>query len=156
MARHEITPGPFGLESVSVFYGDIHCDWCGTVHNPSCVNGDSGAAIANFQFGSLLVCECCFEAVEEAVLQWIPTMLPWYDRILKARLAGLLKRQEGLRAVEQGPTGDAMRLDAIERLMRKEVGIGTPLDKINLAVFKGGDLRDALHMLLTRLGETPP
>jgi len=35
--------------------------------------------------GGKQICECCFEAVENAVLQRMEDIIPWFTRILQAR-----------------------------------------------------------------------
>jgi hypothetical protein len=90
MARFEDTPELFGGGAGTGTTGNIICEWCGTNYGnreneqgePTSLDNES---ISHTTFGGKQICECCFEAVENAVLQRMEDIIPWFTRILQAR-----------------------------------------------------------------------
>jgi hypothetical protein len=84
--RIEDTPELFGEGVGTSCMGDIQCRLCQTLHNPE-ETGDEpdGEPIRNTIFAGYTICECCFADIEEEVLCRMPSILPWYRRILERR-----------------------------------------------------------------------
>jgi len=99
MARFEETIDLFGRDTGVATPGDIACGWCGKKHlgrqdaegNPLPSSGD----ILSTKFGDLVVVECCFGRVEEAVLSRMGDIIPWFTRILVSDCQ-VLKQREGM------------------------------------------------------------
>jgi|GEM_PF-3254922 len=102
----------FGLFGSGVSGGssyEIKCEWCGTIHNKDydgAEDGDgnenlSGDYVSYLMFGDKEICECCFDKIEAAVMQYMPYILPWYRRILDAQRRRLEKSEENLSAVQE-------------------------------------------------------
>ena len=58
---------------------ELRCGWCGKVYNKGVVNEDDveGISVNSIRFGSLEVAECCFRDIENAVVSWLPEIIPW-------------------------------------------------------------------------------
>lgn len=94
MARFEDTPDLFGVGVGAGTYANINCDWCRTKYSGrETADGEatSDESITWTDFGDLQICDCCFEKVENAVLERMDAIVPWFIRILakrRERLAG--------------------------------------------------------------------
>lgn len=88
MARFEDTSGLFG-EIGGGTSGNIRCEWCGNNYtgreNKEGEGRSSSEVICYAYFGEKQICDCCFEAVEKAVLSLIPSIMPWFIRILRSK-----------------------------------------------------------------------
>ncbi|KKL24678.1 hypothetical protein LCGC14_2412900, partial [marine sediment metagenome] len=112
--RFEDTPELFGGGVGRGTYAQRTCDVCGIVHNEGCGCGEDDEGLSEDSvtwtcFGPLVVCECCFEAIEKAVLARIDDIVPWYGRILNARHAAQEDREKALREVDAQAFAAAVR-----------------------------------------------
>lgn len=83
MRRLEDTPDLFGYGMGVSTCGKQECGWCGHVYNKGCDEECEGGEFVTWtDFGSLEVCECCFGKIEQAVLNRMPDILPWYRRFM--------------------------------------------------------------------------
>lgn len=103
MNRIEDTLGLFGAGMGTSTYGDIQCDVCGKKYNEGedergVYNGDS---VSEAHFAGMTVCECCFGAIEQGVLQHMGDILPWYRRYLVRQKTLLETRIGQLKAAEE-------------------------------------------------------
>jgi hypothetical protein len=94
MARFENTTGPFGTEANHCTYGEIQCGFCRKTYHK---DGESDESIVIHHFGDLQVLDCCFEKLEQAVLEHMQDILPWYARLLRKRQEVLDKHRGMLR-----------------------------------------------------------
>ena len=102
--RHDDSPELFGYGCGSGTYGEIMCEWCGTIHNEGCEDDrDGGRSVRFTDFAGKLVCDCCFAAIEEEVIHRLPHILPWAKRILTA------ERDNARRGLDQ--------IDQVEKTM---------------------------------------
>ena len=100
--RREDSPELFGGGVGSGRYAEITCEWCGAVHNKGCEDDrDGGESVCWTDFAGKLVCDCCFEAIEEEVLDRLPDILPWAKRILTQTRDSLQRGLDQAQAVEQ-------------------------------------------------------
>lgn len=104
--RIEHTPGLFGRGLGTSTYGDITCEVCGKSYNEGADEKEdyTGDSIGEARFGDITVCECCFGKVENAVLQHMGDILPWYRRYLEGRKAALELRFGQLQGAESMET----------------------------------------------------
>ena len=102
MARFEETSGLFG-SCGGVTTSAITCGLCKTKY-PKGRLGDDG--ICHDNLAGIEVCSCCFEAIENAIIARMSSIIPWYIRIIKSwrgRLEGRERMVSELRkALEEG------------------------------------------------------
>jgi hypothetical protein len=98
--RFDDSPELFGFGCGTSCCGDIRCEWCGIVHNPT-ETGDypDGESVCNTEFAGKTICECCFADIENEVLRRMPHILKWYRRILAARRKKLERDERLLAAI---------------------------------------------------------
>ena len=94
--RFEDTPDLFGRGMGTSTSQSFTCGWCGTK-----IKGDESGydTVGTTDFGSKEICDQCWEEVENAVLQRMGDILPWYKRILDAKKAGIAKMETKLKEV---------------------------------------------------------
>jgi hypothetical protein len=95
MARFEDTPDLFGVGVGGGKDGPIKCEWCGKTYPAG------NESISFTVFGDKQVCDCCFEIIEEAVLDRIDDIVSWFIRILKNKRKILEDREETLRELKK-------------------------------------------------------
>lgn len=102
MARFKDSPGLFGYGAGTSTTGGLTCELC---HNeyPEQDPSDEGHAFA--WFAGLQVVDCCFERIENAVLNSVSDIIPWYTEILKARRKRLEADEARLAALRQAESG---------------------------------------------------
>lgn len=87
MGRILDTPELFGAGCGVSTSGDITCDWCGTRYNEGAdeVQCYDGVSVLHTTFAGKVICECCFEEIENEILHRIDDVIPWFRKILNAR-----------------------------------------------------------------------
>ena len=106
--RFEDGPELFGVGVGSSSDNGVDCEWCG-VKWPA----DSSTSVCFTRFGGKQICDCCFGEIEQAVLERMQDILPWFTRLLEARrtkLAGndaavdaLIRMADGVAAARNPP-----------------------------------------------------
>ena len=89
--RYENSLDLFGAGLVIVTYGDIKCDICKITYN----------SVSHTVFAGLTVCDCCFEKIENEILDRMPNILLWYRRILNSRKERVDYQSNILKTVEE-------------------------------------------------------
>ena len=81
------TPELFGGGCGFSTHGEITCEFCGERYHEGADTEQNydNESILHTTFAGKIVCECCFEAIENEILHRIDTVLPWYRKILNAR-----------------------------------------------------------------------
>ncbi len=83
--RFEDSPELFGCGVGTSTCGDIECEICGTKYNEGA--DASGVyredAIPNTEFAGMIVCECCFEKIENEIWRRRKDIIPWITRRVK-------------------------------------------------------------------------
>jgi len=103
--RFEDSPGLFGCGIGTGTVGMVECEWCGAIYNVENEAGDGDVIDATIDstgvvwFGGKQICDCCFEKIEQAVLDNMDDILPWYRRIIEVRKKHVNKNDENLKAV---------------------------------------------------------
>ncbi len=106
--RFTDSPGLFGHGAGAGTYGNITCDWCGKDYlDRESEEGDSFSdeSIGVAWFGSKQICDCCFEAVEEAVLNHIDDIIPWFIEILASKRTELEDSENMIARLKKGLEG---------------------------------------------------
>ena len=97
MSRFEDTKAPFGGSSYHTAREGFRCGWCGTHYRKSEQSMSDTGPMHLFHFGNLEIAECCFGKLEDAIVQHMEDILPWYARLLRKRQEVLDKHRGMLR-----------------------------------------------------------
>ena len=101
--RFDESPGLFGCGLGYGTSAEIKCDWCGTIYNEGANNDNEdeipGEDVTHTTFGGKTICECCFEHVEDAVLNEMGFVLPWFRRIVESKQKQLSRYDAALEHV---------------------------------------------------------
>jgi rubredoxin len=89
--------GLFGTSGVSTT-SKFKCELCGRVYNEE-DDETSDDFIRNTEFLGKTVAECCFERIEDEILYRMPSILPWFQKVLARRHERLAQLEEGLQQV---------------------------------------------------------
>ena len=103
MVRFEDSSDLFGVSGCSTDC-EITCGWCGTIHNegisePAYASGAVSVCYTNF--GGTQICDCCFEKIENSVIAWLPTIIPWFIRMVKAKAKQVSNLQRIIHALKE-------------------------------------------------------
>lgn len=99
MARHFDTPELFGGEVGSGTCGDLHCAFCNQTYNAGADRkGDYHArdSVTYTNFAGLVVCDACFESVEDEIEGRMPQILRWYRQIVERKRAEVARDVKAL------------------------------------------------------------
>ena len=97
MVRFEDTNSLFGEGPGSSTYANVVCGWCGKEYTDR--EDDEGEvlndndAIGFLDFGDLEILDCCYEKIEQAVLDRIGDIIPWVIRILESKRTELEQKE---------------------------------------------------------------
>jgi len=94
----------FGVGSGISTCGTLDCDICNQTYNPGADENeeyDDSNYISYTQFGDLVVCEHCYETVENAILTNMSTILSWYTKILENRKNNLDNSISQVKAISE-------------------------------------------------------
>jgi hypothetical protein len=80
--RFEYSPGLFGSDKASCTGGKIRCDFCGKTYNnpPSWKRCFAVHNVHYIIFCGKIVCECCFEHIEEEIIERMDIIPAWFAR----------------------------------------------------------------------------
>ncbi|MDD5589043.1 MAG: hypothetical protein PHP92_03220 [Candidatus Nanoarchaeia archaeon] len=97
MSRFKDNPELFGC-GIGVSTGfKIKCYLCGTIHNKEAKDEElstEGDGVCYTVFAGLQICDCCFEKIENEILERMDDILLWYKNILKSRRENLEKSEK--------------------------------------------------------------
>lgn len=98
--RFESSPELFGGGCGSGTIGRFHCDRCGRDFNEENERPDGSIVDENIdstrftEFAGMMICEDCFEGIEDEILSRLDDILRWVGKILAARRVELNDSEE--------------------------------------------------------------
>ena len=101
MARYIDGPELFGGGTGVSTCGDFTCAICGVEYNKGNDEKESynDEQVGLTEFAGVLICENCFEAVEDEILARMPSIIEWYSRILKTKDKHIEEQIKQLRGI---------------------------------------------------------
>ena len=78
----------FGCSVGRTTQGEVKCDICGKIYNKGADTTEQYEdydSVGVADFGDLQIVDCCWEKIENAVLDNMNNILIWYDAILEMR-----------------------------------------------------------------------
>lgn len=101
--RFEDTSDLFGRGCGLGTVGKVTCGICDTVYNAENETADGEIIDSTIdstgivEFAGMTVAECCWERLENEIIEKMPHILRWYARMLAAGRVNLNRREEILR-----------------------------------------------------------
>lgn len=101
--RHDDSPDLFGRGMGTGTSGDIECDICQEKYNQGADEAEDYGdrpSVGWTRFAGMVICDCCFEEVEEEILRRMPDIIPWYQKIVDKRLSRAMEDNKNLQLLE--------------------------------------------------------